>query len=117
MTADKILKKHEDENEYHLHEVDRKWVIAAMEEYAALRLRQYILNDPHNSQQHSHFKFTEEESEMITLNKKVIKGSAVYESPASDQYPHRCDCPNCSATNNMVIPKGETINSFNPKLL
>lgn len=37
MTADEILKKHEDENEYHLHEVDRKWVIAAMEEYAALR--------------------------------------------------------------------------------
>lgn len=37
MTADEILKKYEDDNEYHLHDVDRKWVIAAMEEYAALR--------------------------------------------------------------------------------
>ena len=37
MTADKILKKYEDDNEYHFHEVDRKWIIAAMEEYAALR--------------------------------------------------------------------------------
>lgn len=36
MTADEILKKYEDDNEYHLHDVDRKWVIAAMEEYAAL---------------------------------------------------------------------------------
>lgn len=34
MTADEILKKHEDENEYHLHEVDRVWVIEAMLEYA-----------------------------------------------------------------------------------
>lgn len=37
MTANEILKKYEDDNEYHLHEVDRKWLIAAMEEYAALR--------------------------------------------------------------------------------
>ena len=37
MTADKILKKYEDDNEYHFHAVDRKWIIAAMEEYAALR--------------------------------------------------------------------------------
>lgn len=36
MTADKILKKYEDDNEYHFHNVDRKWIIAAMEEYAAL---------------------------------------------------------------------------------
>jgi hypothetical protein len=34
--ADKILKKYEDDNEYHFHEVDRKWIIEAMEEYAAL---------------------------------------------------------------------------------
>ena len=36
-TADKILKKYEDDNEYHFHAVDRKWIIAAMEEYATLR--------------------------------------------------------------------------------
>ena len=36
MNADEILKKHEDDNEMHFHEVDRKWIIQAMEEYAAL---------------------------------------------------------------------------------
>lgn len=35
MKADDILKKHEDANEMHFHEVDRKWIIEAMEEYAA----------------------------------------------------------------------------------
>ena len=34
MTAAEILQKHEDDNEMHLHHVDRKWVIQAMEEYA-----------------------------------------------------------------------------------
>jgi len=33
-TADEILKKHEDANEMHFHEVDRKWIIEAMDEYA-----------------------------------------------------------------------------------
>ena len=37
MKADEILKKHEDANEMHFHEVDRKWIIEAMEEFAALR--------------------------------------------------------------------------------
>lgn len=37
MNANEILKKHEDANEMHFHEVDRKWIIQAMEEYAALR--------------------------------------------------------------------------------
>jgi hypothetical protein len=37
MTADKILKKYEDDNEYHFHTVDRKWIIEAMEEYAELQ--------------------------------------------------------------------------------
>lgn len=37
MKADEILRKHEDANEMHFHEVDRKWIIEAMEEYAALR--------------------------------------------------------------------------------
>jgi hypothetical protein len=34
MTPSEILMKHEDANEYHFHEVDRKWIIEAMEEYA-----------------------------------------------------------------------------------
>ena len=40
MTPSEILMKHEDANEYHFHEVDRKWIIEAMEEYA----RVYALN-------------------------------------------------------------------------
>jgi hypothetical protein len=35
-TASDILLKHEDANEHHFHEVDRKWIIDAMEEYAKL---------------------------------------------------------------------------------
>ena len=34
MTPSEILIKHEDANEYHFHEVDRKWIIEAMKEYA-----------------------------------------------------------------------------------
>ena len=37
MTPSEILMKHEDANEYHFHEVDRKWIIEAMEEYAHIR--------------------------------------------------------------------------------
>ena len=33
-TADQILAEHEDANEMHLHQVDREWIIKAMEEYA-----------------------------------------------------------------------------------
>lgn len=33
-TADQILKDHEDANEMHFHQVDREWIIKAMEEYA-----------------------------------------------------------------------------------
>ena len=32
--ADIILAKHEDENETHFHEVDRRWIIDAMIEFA-----------------------------------------------------------------------------------
>jgi hypothetical protein len=32
--ADSILKKHEDENEYHFHRLDRRFIIEAMEEFA-----------------------------------------------------------------------------------
>lgn len=37
--ASELLAKKEDENEYHLHEVDRKWVIEAMMDYA-----EYVLS-------------------------------------------------------------------------
>lgn len=37
MTPSEILMKHENANEYHFHEVDRKWIIEAMEEFAKTR--------------------------------------------------------------------------------
>lgn len=37
MQANEILKKHEDANEMHFHELDRKFIIEAMEEYASLK--------------------------------------------------------------------------------
>lgn len=36
-TADEILQKHEDANEMHFHQVDRQWIIQAMEEYATVK--------------------------------------------------------------------------------
>ena len=41
MTKDEILRKHEDLNEYHLHDVDREFIIQAMQEYADQQLRLY----------------------------------------------------------------------------
>ena len=38
MTANEILKKYEDAREIHFHEVDRKWIIEAMEEYAWIQI-------------------------------------------------------------------------------
>lgn len=32
--ADQILAEHEDANEMHFHQVDREWIIKAMEEFA-----------------------------------------------------------------------------------
>ena len=37
--ASELLAKREDENEYHLHDVDRKWVIEAMMDYAEYFLK------------------------------------------------------------------------------
>jgi hypothetical protein len=37
-TADQILADHEDANEMHFHQVDREWIIKAMDEYAASRM-------------------------------------------------------------------------------
>jgi hypothetical protein len=34
MTPSEILQKHEDANEMHLHHIDKKWVVEAMEEYS-----------------------------------------------------------------------------------
>jgi predicted ATP-grasp superfamily ATP-dependent carboligase len=33
-TPSEILAKHEDNNEMHFHQVDREWIIEAMEEFA-----------------------------------------------------------------------------------
>lgn len=33
-TSDEILRKYEDEYEYHFHDLDREWIIKAMEEYS-----------------------------------------------------------------------------------
>ena len=38
MTKDEILKKHEDLNEYHFHQVDREFILQAMQEYADKKL-------------------------------------------------------------------------------
>lgn len=38
MTKDKILQKYEDQNEYHFHQVDREWIMEAMQEYADQQL-------------------------------------------------------------------------------
>lgn len=45
MTKDEILKKYEDDNEYHFHEVDREWILQAMQEYADQQLRLYNVSD------------------------------------------------------------------------
>jgi hypothetical protein len=37
--ASVILKDAEDNNEYHFHDVDRKWIIDAMVKYSELRLK------------------------------------------------------------------------------
>ena len=41
MTKDEILQKHEDQNEDHFHQVDREWIMEAMQEYADQQLRLY----------------------------------------------------------------------------
>jgi len=41
-TADNILKTHEDDNEYHFHDVDRGFIIAAMKEYAKACIKELI---------------------------------------------------------------------------
>lgn len=38
-TPSEILQKHEDANEMHLHHIDKKWVIQAMEEYAEQQVK------------------------------------------------------------------------------
>ena len=45
MTKDEILKRHEDDNEYHFNQVDREWIMEAMQEYADQQLRLYNVSD------------------------------------------------------------------------
>jgi len=44
-TAVEILRKHEDANEMHFHDVDRKWIIEAMEEYVKEKSEIPIISD------------------------------------------------------------------------
>lgn len=57
MKADEILRKHEDANEMHFHEVDRKWIIEAMEEYAA----------------HTFYEWEKDENKCSQCNKRIYK--------------------------------------------
>lgn len=41
-TPNEILQKHEDANEMHFHEVDRKFIIEAMEEYAEQQVKAVV---------------------------------------------------------------------------
>ena len=48
-TASEILQKHKDDNEMHFHDVDRKFIIEAMEEYAEQQVKavvQYYNGEP-----------------------------------------------------------------------
>ena len=42
MDADKTLRKYEDEYEYHFHDVDREWIIKAMNEYAQQQVKNTV---------------------------------------------------------------------------
>ena len=53
--ASELLAKREDENEYHLHDIDRKWVIEAMMDYA-----EYVLSGTS-----SHIEISDEEIKNI----------------------------------------------------
>jgi hypothetical protein len=43
MTKDEILKKYEDDNEYHFHKLDREWIMEAMQEYTDQQLGPYLV--------------------------------------------------------------------------
>ena len=43
--ANKILAKYEDDNEYHLHECDRKWIVKAMIELAESEVEKLTIHD------------------------------------------------------------------------
>lgn len=45
MTKHEILKKHEDLNEYHFHELDREFILQAMQEYTDQQLSIYSVVD------------------------------------------------------------------------
>lgn len=48
MTKDEILKKYEDLNEYHFHDVDREFILQAMQEYAEQQLGLYVVTTNNN---------------------------------------------------------------------
>ena len=70
--ASDLLAKREDENEYHLHDVDRKWVIEAMMDYA-----EYILSM--SEKPTSHIELTDEEIEKFA-NEKYAESKKLFSS-------------------------------------
>ena len=72
MKADEILRKHEDANEMHFHEVDRKWIIEAMEEYAALR-QTLVISSVCDCEAHTFYEWEKDENKCSQCNKRIYK--------------------------------------------
>lgn len=73
MSALGILRKYQDDNEYHFHEVDEEWIVEAMEEYASIfpgfweRLEFFVLNVSVNDP------MSKEEKEMILNTCRIMQ--------------------------------------------
>lgn len=72
MKADDILKKHEDANEMHFHEVDRKWIIEAMEEYAALR-QLAVIGSVCDCEPHTYYEWEKDENKCSQCGKPIYE--------------------------------------------
>jgi hypothetical protein len=87
--ASDLLAKREDENEYHLHDVDRKWVIEAMMDYA-----EYILS---MSEKPTQQELSDEEIEKFA-NEKYAESKKLFSTnhfPLSDLENHFIDGMKC----------------------
>lgn len=83
--ADSILKKHEDKNEYHFHDVDRTWIIAAMEDYALtseFAKAVYLLSELASLQNGSPLESYREKYEETM--KQVEEFLTIYDNPEMD---------------------------------
>jgi len=71
MNKDEILKKHEDLNEYHFHQVDREFILQAMQEYADQQLQLYLVS--HRSEQLKAFAEFCQDNYNFEIPDRVIK--------------------------------------------